>query len=136
MTISGHFFSNCINIIHKTEVQTVTLKCLMGLNLIWCKSYNTKHKMQKTHTSTNSPKFESDKWPFYDRFWPFLCQLYEHLSKNWDSDSHFEVLYNWYKSYDTKSKNAKEFFYKNCKKPKMEILVFSITFEPIEIWTC
>ena len=47
----------------------------MSLNLIWCKRYDTKHKMQKTHTSANSPKFESDKWPFYDRFWPFFCDF-------------------------------------------------------------
>ena len=39
-TISGHFFANCINIFHKTEVQI--LMCLMGENLIWFKSYDTK----------------------------------------------------------------------------------------------
>ena len=41
-TIFGHFFANCINIFHKTEVQAVILMCLMGQNLNWFKSYNTK----------------------------------------------------------------------------------------------
>ena len=39
----------------------------------------------------------NDKWLFYDHFWPFFCQLYIHLSLNWGSDSHFDVL-NWSKS--------------------------------------
>ena len=109
MTISGHFFGNCMNIFHKTEVQTIILRCIMGLTLIWCKSYDTKRKMQKTHTSANSPK--CDKWPFYNRFWPFFCQLYEHLHK---TEIQTVILrcstslkLNWYKSYDTKCKNAK-----------------------------
>ena len=32
------------------------------------------------------------KWPLYDHFWPFVCHMYVHLSKNWGSDGHFEVL--------------------------------------------
>ena len=42
MTTSGHFFSNYINIFHKTEVQTVIVMCLTGRNLNWFKSYDTK----------------------------------------------------------------------------------------------
>ena len=34
------------------------------------------------------------------------------------------------------AKTQKSLFLQNCKKTEMEILVFSITFEPIEIWTC
>ena len=45
-TISGHFFANCINIFHKTEVQTVILMCLTGQNLNWFKSYDTKCTMR------------------------------------------------------------------------------------------
>ena len=41
-TISGHFFANCINIFHKTEVQTVILMCLMSQNLNLFKRYDTK----------------------------------------------------------------------------------------------
>ena len=37
-TVSGHFFTVCIFIFHKTEVQMV----LMGLNLNWFKSYGLK----------------------------------------------------------------------------------------------
>ena len=39
-----------------------------------------------------SSKFASDKWPLYDYFWLFLCQVYENLLQNWGSDNHLEVL--------------------------------------------
>ena len=61
----------------------------MGLNLIWYKSYDTKPKTQETHTLANSHKFESDKWPFYDRFWPFFAKCKNIFHK---TDGHFEVL--------------------------------------------
>ena len=32
ITISGHFFANYIKIFHKTEIQTVILRCLVCLN--------------------------------------------------------------------------------------------------------
>jgi hypothetical protein len=32
-TISGHIFANCMFVFHKTEVQTVILRCLTGLYL-------------------------------------------------------------------------------------------------------
>ena len=38
------FFANCMVIFHKTEVQTVILMCLMGLNSNWFKGYYTKSK--------------------------------------------------------------------------------------------
>ena len=38
-TISGHFFAICMFIFHKTEVQTVILRCLTGLNLNRFNSY-------------------------------------------------------------------------------------------------
>ena len=40
MTISGHFSASYIEIFHKTEVQTVILRCLVCLNLNWIQSYN------------------------------------------------------------------------------------------------
>ena len=40
MTVSGNFFTNCIKIFQKTEIQTVILRCLVGLNLNWIKSYD------------------------------------------------------------------------------------------------
>ena len=39
-TISGHFLANCMKIFHKKEVQTVILRCLVGLNLNWIKNYD------------------------------------------------------------------------------------------------
>ena len=46
-TFSGHFFTNCIFIFHKTEVGTVILRCLTGVNYNnsdWFKSYDTNNK--------------------------------------------------------------------------------------------
>ena len=43
-TISSHFFDNFLYIFHKTEVQTVILRCWTGLNHNWFKSYDTKCK--------------------------------------------------------------------------------------------
>ena len=55
--VSGHFFAVCIFIFHKTEVQTVILRCLMGLYLNLFKSYGL--KCRKTQI-----------FPF-----PFLCDF-------------------------------------------------------------
>ena len=41
-TVSDHFFAICILIFHKTEVKTVILRCLIGLDLNWFKSYGLK----------------------------------------------------------------------------------------------
>ena len=38
------FYVNPMDIFHKTEVQTVILRCLTSLNLNWYKSYDTKRK--------------------------------------------------------------------------------------------
>ena len=43
-TISSQFFSILPSIFHKTEIQTVILRCWTGLNHNWFKSYDTKHK--------------------------------------------------------------------------------------------
>ena len=61
--MSGHFFANCMLIFHKTEVQTVILMCLMGLNSIWFKSYDTKRKnaeMQMSVFVQNRQKSEME----------------------------------------------------------------------------
>ena len=39
-TICGHFLGNYIVIFHKTEIQTVILRCLVYKNIDWIKSYN------------------------------------------------------------------------------------------------
>ena len=41
-TISSQISAIYMNIFHKTEVQTVILRCWMGLYLNWVKSYDTK----------------------------------------------------------------------------------------------
>ena len=38
LTVFGHFFANFMNIFHKTEVQTIILRCLVSLNLNWIRS--------------------------------------------------------------------------------------------------
>ena len=66
---------------------------LMGQNLNWYKSYDQNAKTQKIKDGLfNSPKFETDKWLFYDHIWLLFGQLYNNLSQNWDSDSRFKVL--------------------------------------------
>merc|ERR1712008_127863 len=107
---------------------------------------DTKHKIQKTHTSANSPKFESDRWPFYNRFWPLFFANYMNIFHKTEIQTVIlrcstSLKLNWYKSYDTKCKNPKKrkrvVFYKIAKKMEMEIFAFcTIAFEPIEIWTC
>ena len=47
--MSGHSFANYMFIFHKTEIQTVLLRCLRSLNLNWYKSYDKKHKNAKKH---------------------------------------------------------------------------------------
>ena len=47
-TISGQFFTTFKNISHKTEVQTVILRCLTSLNLNWIKSYDKNDKTLTT----------------------------------------------------------------------------------------
>ena len=47
--ISGDCFANHINILRKTEVQTVILSCSIYLNLNCIKNYNRKHKMFHIH---------------------------------------------------------------------------------------
>ena len=46
-SISGHFFAICLVICHKTEVQTVILRCLTSLNLNWFQRYDEKRKKAK-----------------------------------------------------------------------------------------
>ena len=45
--------ANYMFIFHKTEIQTVILRCLMSLNLNWYKSYDKKHKKAKNAKDEN-----------------------------------------------------------------------------------
>ena len=46
-TLCSHFFANYMTIFHKTEVQTVILRCCMGLYLNWFNSYDRNAKKRK-----------------------------------------------------------------------------------------
>ena len=94
MTFSGHFFTMCVPIFHKTEVLTVILRCRTCQNLDWVKSYGLRCNLSLCASSANSKKIEADKLPFLDHIWPLFCKLHTNLSQNWDSEGHFEVLNN------------------------------------------
>ena len=50
-------------------------------------------KRLKKHYSLMQYKgHNSMRWPFYNHFWPFFCQLHKYLSQNLGADSHFEGL--------------------------------------------
>ena len=50
-------------IFHKTEVQTVILRCLTGINIIWWPE-----AVQCAHPWLTRKKLASGKWPFYKHF--------------------------------------------------------------------
>ena len=85
-------FGNYVTILHKTEVQTVILRCLMGLNIDWFKIYGLWCTWRPRTCLANFQKIAIDKWSFYKHIWSFFGQLCVDLSKNWDPDGHFEVL--------------------------------------------
>ena len=98
-------------IFHKTEVQTVILRCSMGLNLDWVKSYNLKCSLRHRASLVNSHKIATDKSPFLDHIWPCLANYMFIFHKTEIQTVILRCLtslnLNWYKSYDTKPKNAK-----------------------------
>ena len=91
-------------IFHKTEIQTVILRCLPSLNLNWYKSYDIKHKNAKNtktasmcfctklqkkrsgnicifchnfYTNHNLDLFNTSKWPSESQFcerWTYIWQ--------------------------------------------------------------
>ena len=71
-TISGHFFTNCINIFHKTEVQMVILRRLTCINLNCIKSYDIQDKffcqLCFSISKKKQWKFKFQKWQFFDHF--------------------------------------------------------------------
>ena len=158
-TVSGHFFATCVFIFHKTEVQTVILRCLMGLNCNWFKSYGLRCSRRPHASSVNFWKVASDKWPFYDHIWPLFWKLHYYIIIFDKAEIQTVILrcltslnLNWYKSYDTKPKNTKNEKAKNVElvktsfflpiSTKTDIFVicvfcdfvfFVITFVPIKI---
>ena len=70
-TTSGHFSPNCMFIFHKKEVQTVILRCLMGLNIDWFKNYGLRCKWRPRAFLANFQNLATDKWIFYNT-WCFF----------------------------------------------------------------
>jgi hypothetical protein len=110
-TISGHFFASCMVIFHKTEVQTVILRCLMGLHLDWFRHYGLRCRWRPCTCLANSQKIATDKRPFYDHIWPFFANCMFIFHKTEVPTNNLKCLTslnsNWFKSWDTKRKNAR-----------------------------
>ena len=64
-TISSQISAIYINIFHKTEVQTVILRCWTVLYINWLKSYDKNEKHAKTQKTQKSPKTVHTKFFFY-----------------------------------------------------------------------
>ena len=98
-------------IFHKTEVQTVILRWLMGLNLDWFKIYSLWCKWRPCKCLANFQKIATDKWSFYYHIWHFFasCVLIFHKTEIQTVILRCSRLLNlnWCNSYDTKRKNAK-----------------------------
>ena len=110
-TIPGNFFAMCVFIFHKTEVLTVILRCLTGLNLNWVKSYGLRCSLRPHASSANSQKIATDKWLCNDHTWPFFANYMFIFHKTEIQTVILRCLtsldLNWYKSYDNKHKKAK-----------------------------
>ena len=59
---------------------------MFELILLWWNTNCTNYSLMqyKGHNSM--------RWPFYNHFWPFFCQLHKYLSQNLGSDGHFEEV--------------------------------------------
>ena len=114
-TISSHFSGIYINVFHKTEIQTVILRCWMGLYLNLFKIYDTKGIYF-------SFRFFANHMVIFHKTEIQTVILRCLMSLN----------LNWYKSYDTKRKNSKNanlcFWTKLQKKGKENISVFCHNF--------
>ena len=96
------FFAKYMVIFHKTEIQTVILRCLTSLNLNWFQRYDEKHKKSKNENlhffmyvigtaneniwilchnfwnNQNLHPLSISKWPSEPQF----CERYIHLQRN------------------------------------------------------
>ena len=64
-TISSHFFGYPHNILHKTEIQMIILRCWTAVNLNRFKSYDRNEKHTKTQNPPKSPKTLHNFYFFY-----------------------------------------------------------------------
>ena len=125
------FFCHMCGNLYKIAVLTVNMRCLMGLNLDWVKSYGLKCSLRHRASSVNSQKIATDKQPFFDHIWAFFATYMFIFHKTEMKTVILRCLtslnHNWYNRYDTKRKNAKtqmHVFVQNCNTPKMEIPYF------------
>ena len=102
-TISGHFFANYMNIFHKTEIQTVILRCLMSLKLNRCKSYDTKCKnpenANESFFSKSQKNGDGNICLLCHNFWTnWYLELLS--TSKWPSESQFceRCSYSWQKN--------------------------------------
>ena len=113
-TVSGHFFTVHTFILWsftKLRFQMVILRCLMGLNFNWFETYGPRCSLRPRMSSVNSQKIATDKWPFYNHIWPFFANYMNIFYKTEIQTVNLRCLpslnLSWYKSYDIKTKNAK-----------------------------
>ena len=127
-TIAGHSFANCIFIFHKTEFQTVILRCLTGLNLNWFKSYGLRCSERPCECSVNLKNVATDKWPFYDHVWPFFAKYMVNFHKTEIQTVILRCLtglnLDWFKSYDSKCKYFHFGFLWYCRKKCICVFCF------------
>ena len=98
-------------IFHKTEIQTVILRCLTSLNLNWFKSYGLRCSERPCECSVNSKNVATDKWPFYDHVSPFFAKDMLIFHKTEIQTVILRCLTSlnlfWFQRYDEKRKKAK-----------------------------
>ena len=71
-TTSDHYFTNCMFIFYKTEVQKIILRCLTCLYLYWFKSYDTKRQKHKNSKSAKLSKLVNSCKNIFRSFHSFL----------------------------------------------------------------
>ena len=100
-----------MSIFQKTEVQTVKMRCLTGLNLDWFKSYGLRCSLRPCACSANSQKRHLINSHFTTISGQFFANYMIIFHKTEVQTVILRCLtslnLNWYKSYDTKRKNAK-----------------------------
>ena len=104
LSFSGHFFAICMFIFQKTEVLAVILRCLTGLNLDWFKSYGLRCSLRLCACSANSKKRQRINSHFFANY---IIVSHKTELRTVILRCLMSLNLNWYKSYDTKRKNAK-----------------------------
>ena len=96
-------------IFRRTEVQTVILRCLMGLNLEWFKIYGLCCTRRPRTCLANFKKIAIDKWSFYKHILASCVLIFQKTEIQTVILRYLMSLnHNWYNSYDTKRKHAKK----------------------------